>query len=152
VDGGPWSATVPAPSLAMELPPGKHVVEIQAVATTGAADPTPAVSQVSVDTTAPTVAFSWTRDGRFMVLTANARDDLSGIQPASYSWSFGDGSTGAGKQVRHEFAGRKAHRVRVDVTDLVGNVGSFTATVPGTASVAAGLRRPTPLRGVQLSA
>jgi hypothetical protein len=136
----------------MDLPPGKHTVEIQAVAATGATDPTPAVSQVSVDDTPPTVAFSWTRDGALMLLHATARDDLSGLQPSSFSWNFGDGSTGAGQRVRHDFAGTKAHKVRVSVSDLVGNVGSFTATVPGSATVAASLRRPTPLRSVRLSA
>jgi subtilisin family serine protease len=152
VDGGAWSVPFPAPALAVDLPPGKHTVEIQAVAATGATDPSPAVSQVSVDLTPPTIAFSWSRDGSVMVLNATARDDLAGIEPTSYSWLFGDGSAGAGARVRHDFSGTKAYRVRVSVSDLVGNVGSFTATVPGSAAVARSLRRPTPLRSVSLSA
>src|SRR5204863_248787 len=83
---------------------------------------------------------------------ATARDDLAGIAPATFTWTFGDGSTGTGTRVRHQFAGRKAHRVQVSVTDLAGNVGSFTATVPGTAAVAASLRRRTPVRGARASA
>ncbi|MDX6647885.1 MAG: bacillopeptidase [Miltoncostaeaceae bacterium] len=152
VDGGTWSVPGPGPAVTLDLPPGKHTVEMQAIAPTGAPDPSPAVSQVTVDLTAPTVAFSWSRDGSFMVLKATARDDLAGIEPTSYSWVFGDGSAGAGARVRHDFAGRKAHRVRVSVSDLVGNLGSFTATVPGTATVADSLRRRTPLRSVSLSA
>jgi subtilisin family serine protease len=152
VDGGAWSAPFAGPTVAILLTAGSHTIEMQAVSVTGAHDPSPAVSQVSVDLTPPTIAFSWTRDGSGMVLQATARDDLAGIEPASYGWDFGDGSAAAGARVRHVFPAGRGHRVRVSVADLVGNVGSFTATVPATAAVVASLKRPTPLRGVNMIA
>jgi PKD repeat protein len=47
----------------------------------------------------------------------------------SYSWNFGDGSSGSGATTNHSFAATGTYTVTLIVTDDQGNQGIATATV-----------------------
>jgi PKD repeat protein len=53
----------------------------------------------------------------------------SGGGPVQYAWQFGDGQTGQGAEVRHEFTRPGDYAVRVDATNGTGVVAEFFQTV-----------------------
>jgi PKD repeat protein len=78
----------------------------------------PILSDISVPTAATV--------GENASMSANAADRWSG---ASISWSFGDGSTGAGATVSHAYTAAGNYTVSVTATDGAGNASSTTRTV-----------------------
>jgi chitodextrinase len=130
VDGGAWSEPAPGPTVALALTPGPHTVEFQSVDAAGAVDPTPASSRVTVDLSPPRVRLLTRSDGARTVLRASAVDALTGVDPSSFRWTFGDGSTATGPLVRRRFGAARAGRVRLTVMDMAGNVGTFDTIIP----------------------
>ncbi len=59
--------------------------------------------------------------------SVTAKDTWSDV--ASYQWSFGDGKSVTGRQVRHAFPKNGRYRVTLTMTDAVGNATSLTRTV-----------------------
>lgn len=52
-----------------------------------------------------------------------------GNAAVSYSWAFGDGSTGSGKQVKHTYAQPGTYTVTLTVVDKAGRSGTYRAPV-----------------------
>jgi PKD repeat protein len=63
---------------------------------------------------------------RPVTYTSSAWDTWSGV--ASYTWSFGDGSTASGPVVDHTFKKRGTYAVTFKVTDGVGNTTTRTTS------------------------
>lgn len=85
------------------------------------------------DTVKPTVKFSVKLDGtvvtsakenQTLTFDASSSSDASGIR--NYTWDFGDGSLGYGKEATHSFAAIKTFTVKLTVTDNAGNVANTT--------------------------
>jgi hypothetical protein len=74
--------------------------------------------------------------GEPTVMGASGED----IHPISYSWSFGDGSSGTGAVASHVYAAPGAYSVSVTATDSAGNsvtrMGSIQAVAAGTPGAA----------------
>ncbi len=70
----------------------------------------------------PTACFTAVRDGLVYTFDASCSTDDLGI--STYSWNFGDGTTGSGKNVSHTYATSGPRTVVLTVTDT----GSHTAT------------------------
>ena len=54
---------------------------------------------------------------------------------ASYTWSFGDGTSASGPAVAHTFAAKGGYPVTLTVTDAVGNSTTCTAATAVAAPV-----------------
>jgi phage baseplate assembly protein gpV len=67
--------------------------------------------------------------GAPVTLDAGSSTDNSGI--ASYSWDFGDGTTGTGKTVTHTYTDSGTYTATLSVQDAAGNtaISSVTLTV-----------------------
>src|SRR5207237_10559536 len=66
---------------------------------------------------------------------AGSSDPDSGDSVVSWSWAFGDGTTGSGVSVTHVYAVRSAvYTVRLTVADTHGATGTTTTTVTCTTS------------------
>jgi hypothetical protein len=92
-----------------------------------------AVTVTVKDTVKPTVKFSVKLNGtvvtsakenQTLTFDASASSDASGI--GNYTWDFGDGSVGYGKEATHSFAAIKTFTVKLTVTDSAGNVANTT--------------------------
>ncbi|HEY7789320.1 MAG TPA: PKD domain-containing protein [Vicinamibacterales bacterium] len=84
-----------------------------------------------------TPAFSFTPSGP-TVLQSVLFDASTSTDPSdaitSYSWDFGDGSTGSGETASHAFGSANTYSVRLTVSDAHGRTASATQQVTVTAS------------------
>ncbi len=81
------------------------------------------------ETASPAANFKSDISSGNLPLTVNF--DASGSLPSegaskivSYEWDFGDGKTGTGETISHEFTKKKTHTVQLTVTDDLGNKGT----------------------------
>lgn len=87
---------------------------------------------LTVPATPPTAAF--TSSITYLNVSADASGSSDPNGPiASYSWAYGDGSTGTGVTTQHTYAAPGSYTVRLTVTDGDGNSASTTRTVTATA-------------------
>lgn len=77
---------------------------------------------------APVAAFESTVTGSSVAFDAAASADVDG-QIVSYTWAFGDGQTGTGKTVTHDYGAVNTFQVTLTVTDDRGATHSVTKTV-----------------------
>jgi len=79
-----------------------------------------------------------------------------GTSPYSYSWNFGDSSTGSGSPVSHVYQTAGVYTVVLTVTDTAGHVASASNTVTVTSPLSASFTyspsNPAPLTNVQFTA
>ena len=79
-----------------------------------------------------------------------------GTSPYSYSWNFGDSSTGSGSPVSHVYQTAGVYTVVLTVTDTAGHVASASNTVTVTSPLSASFTyspsNPAPLTSVQFTA
>jgi len=78
--------------------------------------------------------------GQALPFAASATDAWSAVP--SYTWSFGDGSSGSGAAPTHTYAAPGTYAVTLAVTDAVGNTSTRTSS---TTVTAAPVPPPTPL-------
>jgi subtilisin family serine protease len=142
VDGAPWGPLTTDTTLRVATGEGRHVIEVQAVSPRGVPDPTPSRDQVTVDFTPPEISFTWRTAGRHVTFFARLLDRLSGPDPSSLVWSFGDGASARGPSVTHAFRRTAPRRVRASVRDLAGNEAAVSRMLrPGARAAEAPLLR-----------
>ncbi|HLT61747.1 MAG TPA: LamG-like jellyroll fold domain-containing protein, partial [Microlunatus sp.] len=76
----------------------------------------------------PTAAFDWTADDLAASFDASGSTDQGG-SIENYAWDFGDGETGTGRTVEHEYAAPGGYDVTLTVTDDEGMTGKVTKRV-----------------------
>jgi chitodextrinase len=79
----------------------------------------------------PNGTFTWTcsaKGGRVCSFNGTGSNDPDG-SISSYSWNFGDGTTGSGAQVQHTYATKGTRTVTLTVTDNNGGTGSCNKAV-----------------------
>ncbi len=90
---------------------------------------------VTVANGAPTAAFTSSCATLTCSFDGSASSDADGTVD-SYSWEFGDGTTGSGATASHDYAAAGTYQVRLTVTDNAGATGTLqkpvVATSPGT--------------------
>lgn len=88
--------------------------------------------QLSVPATPPTAAFTSSINNLTVNTDASGSSDPNG-PIASYSWTFGDGSSGTGVTAQHVYAAAGSYIVRLTVVDGDGSSATTTRTVTATA-------------------
>jgi hypothetical protein len=111
---------------------------------------TKSIQVIVNDQTAPLVSFVFQRNGvdvttalenQTLVLTANATVDVNDtFSLLNFTWSFGDGKTGYGAWVRHDFAAIQTFSVKLSVKDVAGNIANLTKSLSITSSARPDLR------------
>ncbi len=76
----------------------------------------------------PVADFSYTCDGSICDFDASASSDADGTI-VSYSWDFGDSTSGSGITASHTFTETQTFKVTLTVTDDIGAVGSASQNV-----------------------
>jgi PKD repeat protein len=89
---------------------------------------------VTVNDVAPSVSLSAPLSGTAGVavgFSASATDISPAVQAArfTYSWNFGDGSTGTGANTSHTFASAGTYTINVTAADEYGKTGTATSTI-----------------------
>ncbi|MGN6407163.1 MAG: PKD domain-containing protein [Curtobacterium sp.] len=84
----------------------------------------------------PTAAFTSSASGLTASFDGTGSSDPDG-SVASWAWDFGDGTTGAGSTVQHQYAAAGSYTVKLTVTDNGGATASTTHTVSVAAPSAA---------------
>ncbi|MFM9919167.1 PKD domain-containing protein [Lacisediminihabitans sp. H27-G8] len=115
------------------LQPGSYVVSLTVTDNRGGTNTVTHSVTVVAANVAPTAAFSSTASNLTASFTASASNDPDGTI-ASYSWDFGDSSTGSGVAPAHTYAAAGTFTVSLTVTDNQG--ATNTVTHPVTVSVA----------------
>jgi CSLREA domain-containing protein len=77
---------------------------------------------------APTASFTWSCSAQSCSMNGSSSSDSDGSVVA-YAWTFGDGATGTGESVSHQFASAKVFNVTLTVTDDSGQTGSVVVAV-----------------------
>jgi chitodextrinase len=75
----------------------------------------------------PTASFDWTPAGLHVHFDGYGSDPDGEI--VSWQWDFGDGGTGSGQSVDHDYSNGGDHTVTLTVTDNAGNTDTYTDTV-----------------------
>lgn len=129
LDGVSIGVDLTAPYSATALNVSNGTYQISAVATDDAGATSTDVISISVGNSPPIAAFSASSISGLEPLTvdfdASASSDPDN-DPLTYSWDFGDGSTGVGVLATHTFASQGTYDVTLTVSD--GNGGVSTAT------------------------
>ncbi|WP_375497160.1 PKD domain-containing protein [uncultured Jatrophihabitans sp.] len=86
--------------------------------------------------TPPTAAFTSSCTGQTCSVDASASADPDGTI-ASYSWTFGDGTTGSGRTTTHTYAAGGSHAITLTVIDNQGASGAVAHSVTTTAPAGA---------------
>ena len=118
--------------------PGARTIKLQVTDLNGATS-TPAEQTLNVGNAAPTnVDFTWTPEGkpagsaadlnRPVAFSASATDPEG--EPLTYSWNFGDGSTGSGPNPSHTFTTTGNKSVSLTVSDPHTSAPVVTKNVP----------------------
>ena len=89
------------------------VFTISIVCVHGAVDEVPPVAKFEISNVTPSVNESITFD-------ATGSSDTEG-SIATYSWDFGDGSSGSGVSVKHSYTAKDDYKVTLTITDSAGN-------------------------------
>ncbi|AUZ88736.1 cell surface protein [Arthrobacter agilis] len=84
--------------------------------------------QVEVSNAVPTATFEGTSSGLDARFDGTGSTDVDGTV-RSYSWDFGDGSTGSGAVADHRYAAAGSYDVTLTVTDDKGGTGGFASTI-----------------------
>ncbi len=141
IEGGRWlsgaaqpdsvtALDLPAQSLSFQQLVGDQDGSVAAFWTTGA----PPVLRAAafdgggpnlVSTSIPTTALT----GQTLTMSASFVDLWSGLVPGGPSWSFGDGTTGAGPSVSHAYAQPGTYTVTLSASDTLGNSTTTTYSV-----------------------
>ena len=87
---------------------------------------------------APVATYTSTCTGLTCFFDASA-STAPGSAIASYSWNFGDGTTGTGVNPSHTYAAGKTYPVTLTVTDIASHTGTSTQTVSPTGTTAPSL-------------
>jgi len=86
---------------------------------------------ISADT--PTAAFTSTQlsptSSHTMTFDGNSSSAIPGRTITSYSWNFGDGTSGSGATTNHTYAAGGTYTVTLTVTDSAGKTGRTSSTV-----------------------
>jgi PKD repeat protein len=101
-----------------------------------------ATANVTVSSSAPTADFTFQPStptpGQTVSFDASISKPGTGRAIASYSWNFGDGTTGSGVAPSHAYTAAGTYNVTLTVTDDIGQTSNKVSQVPvGTASAAA---------------
>ncbi len=116
--------------------PGTYTVTLTVTDNGGLTNTTTQTVQVGVPNQAPTAAFSYSPAhpgvGQWVKFDGSASFDPDG-SITTYSWNFGDGSTGTGASVYHQFTAPGNYTVTLTVTDNNGLTNSTSQTVQITA-------------------
>jgi serine protease len=83
---------------------------------------------VNNDNEAPIADFSYACDGSICDFDASTSDDNDGTI-VSYSWDFGDGTSGSGVTAGHTFTATGTFTVTLTVTDNIGAVGNASREI-----------------------
>ena len=111
--------------------PGTYAVTLIATDNDGASDQSTKTVRVEAPppaNQAPTAAFSFDCDALRCDFDADDSRDNDG-RITGYSWNFGDGATGEGREPRHDYAAAGAYNVTLTVTDDDGATGSVTRQI-----------------------
>ncbi len=106
--------------------PGKHDVTLRVVDDDGMMDSI--TKQINVLNILPVPKFYWTKVNDSILFNASWSYDKDGYI-VNYTWQFGDGSTGYGKVISHEYAANKNYTVTLYVTDDYGETNSTSMSV-----------------------
>ena len=102
---------------------GSYTVTLTVADANGSSTSTQTVTVTAPPPTpAPVASFTYTCSSRTCRFDASATTDAT-----SYSWNFGDGSTGSGVTTSHNFAPNRSYTVTLTAT---GNGGTSTASKP----------------------
>ncbi|MCW4034878.1 MAG: PKD domain-containing protein [Candidatus Bathyarchaeota archaeon] len=92
--------------------------------------------RITIDTTKPTANAGSDRTvniDTLITFSANQSTDNMGI--TSYSWDFGDGTTGSGETVDHGYPNKGNYNVTLTVQDVAGNTDTAQITVTVTTPI-----------------
>ncbi len=116
--------------------PGTYTVTLTVTDNGGLTNTTSQTVQVGMPNQAPTAAFSYSPVnpgvGQWVQFDGSASFDPDGTITA-YTWNFGDGSTGTGVSLYHQFAAPGDYTVTLTVTDNAGLTNTTSQTVHVTA-------------------
>jgi PKD repeat protein len=119
LDSGAF-ASCSSPASYSGLADGSHSFRVRATDTAGNTDPTPAEQTWTVDANAAPVArFTYSCSALNCNFDAGGSADSDGTVQ-TYSWDFGDGSSGSGKSAQHDYAQAQSYTVKLTVTDDAG--------------------------------
>jgi PKD repeat protein len=112
---------------------GAYTVTLKLVDTAGDMATVSHVVHVVDHFSSPSAAFTATPSlvltGAPVAFNASSSSDPNFAPIASYSWNFGDGTTGSGISPQHVYAARGSYTATLSVTDSVGLVGQVSHRV-----------------------
>ncbi|CAD5991104.1 conserved exported protein of unknown function [Agreia sp. COWG] len=113
---------------------GDHAVALTVTDNSGESTTLSHTVTTNLANVAPTASFTSTVTDLSVAFYASGSTDSDG-SIASYSWNFGDGSTGTGVNPSHAYAIAGSYPVTLNVTDNKGLISDVTKTVVATAKV-----------------